>query len=180
MTISTRCRALAEQAKVTAKTLHCRANAEARAAAYKAASVYVMAAGWSETMEPAALAERCREQGNAYLQSAKPYKAGPKRSAYVRGAAALFEVARWADEEATQEGLHEAIHAQAMAQGTGAPDPDGTTVETAEGTDPPEGQVPVPALPTRRPRARGYRGGSQDAAVEGRNGQAGEPTESVW
>lgn len=102
MTISTRCRALAEQAKASAKSMHCRANAEARAAAYKAASVYVMAAGWSETMEPAALAERCREQGNAYLQSAKPYKAGPKRSAYVRGAAALFEVARWAEEEVPQ------------------------------------------------------------------------------
>lgn len=99
MTISTRCRALAEQAKVSAKSMHCRANADARAAALKAASVYVMAAGWSETMEPAALAERCREQGNAYLQSAKPYKAGPKRSAYVRGAAALFEVARWAEEQ---------------------------------------------------------------------------------
>lgn len=102
MTISTRCRTLAEQAKVSAKSMHCRANAEARAAAYKAASVYVMAAGWSETMTPAALAERCREQGNAYLASAKPYKAGPKRSAYVRGAAALFEVARWAEEEAPQ------------------------------------------------------------------------------
>jgi hypothetical protein len=99
MTISTRCRELAERAKVSAKSMHCRANADARAAALKAASVYVMAAGWSETMGMAALAERCREQGNAYLASAKPYKAGPKRSAYVRGAAALFEVARWAEEE---------------------------------------------------------------------------------
>jgi hypothetical protein len=179
MTISTRCRTLAEQAKVSAKSMHCRANADARAAALKAASVYVMAAGWSETMDMAALAERCREQGNAYLASAKPYKAGPKRSAYIRGAAALFEVARWADEEATQEGLHEAIHAQAMAQGAGTPDPDGQAMETAEGTDTPEGQVPVPALPTRRPRARGNRGGPQDPAVQGRNGQAGEPTEPV-
>lgn len=102
MTISTRCRALAEQAKVSAKSMHCRANAEARAAAYKAASVYVMAAGWSETMPQAALAERCREQGNAYLASARPYKAGPKKSAYIRGAAVLFEVARWAEEETPQ------------------------------------------------------------------------------
>ena len=99
MTISARCRILAEQAKVSAKSMHCRANADARAAALKAASVYVMAAGWSETMTPAALAERCREYGNAYLASAKPYKAGPKKSAYIRGAAVLFEVARWAEEE---------------------------------------------------------------------------------
>jgi hypothetical protein len=115
MTISTRCRALAEQAKVSAKSMHCRANAEARAAAYKAASVYVMAAGWSETMEPAALAERCREQGNAYLASAKPYKAGPKRSAYVRGAAALFEVARWAEEAVEAEVSQPADIRQSLA-----------------------------------------------------------------
>ena len=99
MTISTRCRTLAEQAKASAKSMHCRANADARAAALKAASVYVMAAGWSETMPPAALAERCREQADAYLASARPYKAGPKKSAYIRGAAVLFEVARWAEEE---------------------------------------------------------------------------------
>lgn len=120
MTISTRCRALAEQAKASAKSMHCRANADARAAALKAASVYVMAAGWSETMPPAALAERCRQQADAYLASAKPYKSGPKKSAYIRGAAVLFEVARWAEEDDISAAILRACdvvadHEQAMA-----------------------------------------------------------------
>jgi hypothetical protein len=178
MTISDRCLERAQECETAAKSHVCRSNAELRAALDKAAAVYRMVAGWAyEGASMAHLAARCRARAAEYMESAKPYK-GPARTAYIKGAATLREVAEWADSACridTIERLHETIHAQALAQGTGTPEADGQAMETAEGADPAEGQVPVPVLPARRPRARGYGSRSQDPAVQGRDGQTGEP-----
>jgi hypothetical protein len=126
MTISTRCRTLAEQAKASASSMHCRSNAEAKAAALKAAAVYKMIAGWADSMEGAALADRCMAAADDYLRSAKPYAkraVSTERAAYVKGAAVLremAEVARRAEEDEVSAAILRACdavadHEQAMA-----------------------------------------------------------------
>ena len=143
MTISTRCRALAEQAKASASSMHCRSNAEAKAAALKAAAVYKMIAGWAESMEGAALADRCMAAADDYLRSAKPYAkraVSTERAAYVKGAAVLremAEVARRAEVETPQHWTEVLAYA-------------GVSAACSEETSPPSAPPPYRRPYTRR------------------------------
>jgi hypothetical protein len=99
MTIRETCLQRAEQSRLMASGMYCRSNAEAKAAALKAAAVYKMVAGWAESMEGAALADRCMAAADDYLRSAKPYAkraVSTERAAYVKGAAVLREIAEMA------------------------------------------------------------------------------------
>jgi hypothetical protein len=99
MTIRETCLQRAEESRLAAQVIHCRASAEAKAAALKAAAVYKMIAGWAESMEGSALADRCMAAADDYLHSAKPYAKrafSKERAAYVKGAAVLREIAELA------------------------------------------------------------------------------------
>jgi hypothetical protein len=118
------------------------------------------------------LCQAWRTKADDLLRISKSYKCRSTevlRTAYVKQAAQL----RMCADEL------EAANAEAMAQGARAPEVDGQAMASSEGTDTAEGQVPVPAVPRRRPYTRGNRGGSHDPLVEGRDGQAVEPSEPV-
>jgi hypothetical protein len=108
VTVRETCLQRAEQSRLMASGMYCRSNAEAKAAALKAAAVYKMIAGWADSMEGAALADRCMAAADDYLRSAKPYAkraVSTERAAYVKGAAVLremAEVARRAEVETPQ------------------------------------------------------------------------------
>jgi hypothetical protein len=99
MNIPEHCLTKSAEQTLVAGSLVCRSNAEAKAAALKAAAVYLMIAGWAESMDAQALADRCMAASDDYLRSAKPYAkraTSPERAAYVKGAAVLREIAEMA------------------------------------------------------------------------------------
>jgi hypothetical protein len=115
MTIRETCLQRAEQSRLMASGMYCRSNAEAKAAALKAAAVYKMIAGWADSMEGAALADRCMAAADDYLRSAKPYAkraVSTERAAYVKGAAVLREMAEVARRAEDEEIMPEAAVAE--------------------------------------------------------------------